>query len=96
VILVIALSRYDDPWKLHHRLPRPMINLHRLHSYPDNVWPTQQNAGKTQHQKRQWLYSVALVTCEKHVAAREITLKENKIFFFLFHVYLCWEICLVT
>jgi hypothetical protein len=27
------LRRYDDPWKLHHRLPRPMINLHWLHLY---------------------------------------------------------------
>jgi hypothetical protein len=28
-----ALSKYDDPWKLHHRLPKPMINIPRLHSY---------------------------------------------------------------
>ena len=27
MILDTALSRYDDPWKLHHRLPTPMINL---------------------------------------------------------------------
>ena len=41
-------------------------------------------------------YFAALVRCKKDVAAKEITLKENKIFFFLFPVYLFWELCLVA
>ena len=33
MIMDTALSRYEDPWKLHHRQPKPMINPPQLHSY---------------------------------------------------------------
>ena len=40
--MVTALSRYDEPLNLQHRLPRPTKDPPRL---------TQQNAGQIQHQK---------------------------------------------